>query len=152
MRLSLSDWHKNGWLKNHAATHQEISELLALAARDLRNAGAKGLDDDWRFNIAYNAVLQAASAAFSASGYAVPKGVSHHFRAIGSLKFTLALDDNVIDKLDRYRKRRSMAIYDVAGVITAAEAKDIQSVAKKILADVRSGLAQVHPELNRHLK
>src|SRR5665213_4045335 len=125
MTLSLSDWHKNGWLKSHSPSQQEISDLLALADRDLRNAKAKGLDDDWRFSIAYNAVLQASLAALAASGYTVPKGDSHHFRAIGSLKFTLGLDEALIDKLDRYRKRRSMSIYDVAGVITAGEAKDL---------------------------
>lgn len=49
---------------------QELADQLALADRDLRNARAKGLDDDWRFGIAYNAALQAATAALVASGYA----------------------------------------------------------------------------------
>lgn len=85
--MSLIDWQKNGWLKRHSPTVQEISDLRALAARDLRNAKAKGLDDDWGFSIAYNAALQAATAALTASGFGVPKRDSHHFRVIGSLAF-----------------------------------------------------------------
>jgi hypothetical protein len=150
--MSLSDWSKNGWLKVHSPTAQEVTDLLGLAERDLRNARAKGLDDDWRFSIAYNAILQTSTAALIASGYSISKGDSHHFRAIGSLEFTLGLDKSLIDKLDRYRKRRSMTIYDVAGVITEAEAKDIQKIADAILKQVREWLAQVHPTLLQQRK
>src|SRR5467141_446564 len=87
MTMSLSDWQKNGWLKAHRPTRQEIVDLLGLAERDLKIAKLKELDDDWRFNIAYNAALQTATAALVACGYAVPKGDSHHFRVIGSLAF-----------------------------------------------------------------
>ncbi len=118
--MSLSEWLKNGWLKPHQPKPREIADLLGLAQRDIKSAGVKGLDDDWRFNIAYNAALQAATAALVASGYDVPKGDSHHFRVIGSLAFTIGLESATIEKLDRYRKKRSASIYDVAGSITAA--------------------------------
>jgi hypothetical protein len=81
--------------------------LLAIAERDLKSAKVKGLDDDWRFNIAYNAALQSATAALIASGFNVPKSDSHHFRVLGSQAFTVGLDAILIDKLDRYRKKRS---------------------------------------------
>jgi|SRR5882724_9803858 len=150
--MSLPDWLKNGWLKVHRPTAQEVADLLTLAERDLRNAKAKGLDDDWRFSIAYNAALQAGTAALIASGYNVPKGDSHHFRVIGSLAFTLKLDEELIDRLDRYRKRRSMTLYDVAGVITAAEAKDMQAVAREIVEQVRIWLVQTYPTLAKPQK
>lgn len=145
--MSLSEWAKNGWLKVHSPTAQEVTDLLGLAERDLRNARAKGLDNDWRFSIAYNAILQAGTAALIASGYSVPKGESHHFRAIGSMEFTIGIDKLLLDKLDRYRKRRSITIYDVAGVITEGEAKDIQAIAVTVLKHVREWLAQTHPTL-----
>jgi len=148
--MSLSDWAKNAWLKVHFPTAQEVTDLLGLAERDLRNARAKGLDNDWRFSIAYNAILQAGTAALIASGYSVPKGDSHHFRVIGSMEFTLGLEKSLLDKLDRYRKRRSMTIYDVAGVITEAEAKDILGIASNIVKQVREWLAQTHPTLLQH--
>ena len=106
--MSLRDWQQNGWLKPHQPTRPEIAGLLALAERDLKSAKVKGLDQDWRFNIAYNAALQASTAALVASGYKVPKGDSHHFRVIGSLAFTVGLDERQVAKLDAYRKSGSI--------------------------------------------
>jgi hypothetical protein len=145
--MSLSDWQKNGWLKPHAPARREIADLLALAARDLRSAGAKGLGDDWKFNIAYNAALQSATAALIASGYDVPKGDSHHFRVFGSLAFTVGLDATLIQRLDAYRKKRNVSVYDVAGSISEAEAKAMASLAKDLLEQVRAWLVQNHPSL-----
>jgi hypothetical protein len=42
---------------------EEIASLPALVERDLANATVAGLADDWKFNIAYYAALQAALAA-----------------------------------------------------------------------------------------
>jgi len=105
------------------------------------------LDNDWGFNIAYNAALQAATAALVACGYHVPKGDSHHFRVIGSLAFTLGLESDLIDKLDSYRKKRSMTIYDIAGVITDTEAKAMLALAEDIVEQIYLWLADNHPHL-----
>lgn len=145
--MSLSDWQKNGWLKPHQPTRQEIVDLLALSERDLKNAKVKGLDADWRFNIAYNAALQAATAALVASGYNVPKGDSHHFRVVGSLAFTVGLDAKIIEKLDRYRKKRSVSVYDFAGAVSDTEAKAMLAIAKDLLEQVRTWVSENHPTL-----
>jgi hypothetical protein len=147
MPMSLSDWQKNGWLKAHKTSAEEIAALLALANRDLKDAKAKGLSDDWRFNIAYNAALQASNAALAACGYAVPKGESNHFRVIGSLAFTIGMEKGEVERFDRYRKKRSMCIYDAAGVISAAEAKAMQGFAKDLVDAVRGWLHANHPDL-----
>ena len=67
--MSLPDWEANGWLTRHQTSAQEISDLLAIANRDLMQAQTPGLDPDWRLNIAYNGALQAAVAALAATGY-----------------------------------------------------------------------------------
>jgi hypothetical protein len=145
--MSLSEWLKNGWVKVHRTSPQEIAGLLALADRDLKDARARGLSDDWRFNIAYNAALQASSAALAASGYAVAKGDSNHFRVIHSLAFTIGSSKDEVDTFDQYRRKRSMSIYDVAGVITENEAKAMHAFAKDLVATVRAWLQAEHPEL-----
>jgi hypothetical protein len=147
--MSLNDWLKNGWLKPHQPVAREIADLLALAARDLKDCNAKGLSDDWKFNIAYNAALQSASAALAASGYAVPKGESNHFRVIQSLAHTVSIGAASLAKLDTYRKKRSMSIYDAAGVITASESSDMVKVAIDLTATVTRWLDEEHPELRR---
>jgi hypothetical protein len=61
--VSFADWVKNGWLVAHKSSKQEIANLLGIVARDLKDSQAKDVSDDWRFAIAYNAALQAATAA-----------------------------------------------------------------------------------------
>lgn len=69
--MSLRDWVQYGWLTEHKSSREEIKNLLGLAHRDLRACQVKGLDADWRFAIAYNAALQAATAALAATAIAL---------------------------------------------------------------------------------
>jgi hypothetical protein len=48
---------------------EEIKNLLAISDRDLLACQVKQLPADWRCTIAYNAALQAATAALAAAGY-----------------------------------------------------------------------------------
>lgn len=75
MSNSLQDWLRFGWLKEHKTSPEEIADLLAVAERDLEACHTPDLHNDWRFNIAYNAALQLATA---------ERG-NHHFRVIDSL-------------------------------------------------------------------
>jgi hypothetical protein len=49
--MSLEDWLRNGWLVEHKTGAGEITELLALADRDLADCRVQGLSADWRLNI-----------------------------------------------------------------------------------------------------
>src|SRR6201984_1174716 len=60
--MSFADWVSNGWLVAHKSSKQEIGNLLGIVARDRKDSQAKDVSDDWRFAIAYNAALQAATA------------------------------------------------------------------------------------------
>jgi len=113
----------------------------------LKDCRSKGLSDDWKFNIAYNAALQASNAALVASGYAVAKGDSNHFRVIQSLAHTVGLDAKGIADFDDRRKKRGMSVYDTAGVITRQEANQMIDFAKDLLARVKQWLIAQHPEL-----
>ena len=42
--MSLQDWSKFGWLKSHRTDLQELSNLLAIADRDIADAAAS---DAW---------------------------------------------------------------------------------------------------------
>ena len=79
MSTSLQDWLKNGWLKEHKTSREEVADLLAVADRDLAARKTAGLHNDSRFNIAYNAALQLASAALAIAGYKAER-VNHHYR------------------------------------------------------------------------
>jgi hypothetical protein len=55
--VSLQDWLKFGWLKEHESSREEIADLFAVVDRDLKACQTTGLVNDWKFNIAYNAAL-----------------------------------------------------------------------------------------------
>jgi hypothetical protein len=49
--MSLADWSKNGWLRPHKSSKEEITNLIEIVERNLKDASAKGLSDDWKFSI-----------------------------------------------------------------------------------------------------
>ena len=75
--MSLQSWRQNSWLVEHATSPEEITNLLGLSDRDLAACQVEQLSADWRFAIAYNAGLQAATAALAAAGYRATRD-NHH--------------------------------------------------------------------------
>ena len=55
--MSLQQWEKNGWIRRHQTSSQEIAGLLAIVDRDLLDAQGH-ISADWQFGIAYNATLK----------------------------------------------------------------------------------------------
>jgi hypothetical protein len=132
MKMSLVDWHKRGIVQKHAASSQEILALLAVADRELADAGVAGVSADGRFRAAYNAVLSLAAAALHAEGYRTPGNVAgHHARTLQSLALTLGIEDALADQLDVCRKKRNISTYDVAGAISEEEVKALLQIAQR---------------------
>ena len=137
--MSLKDWLKNGWLVEHKTSPAEIADLLGVIGRDLADCETSGLSPDWRLNIAYNAALQAATAALAASGYRAARE-AHHYRVIQSLAYTIGADRKLITQFDRFRKKRNIDEYD-------QEAGEMVVLAKTLRDDVDTWLRTYHPEL-----
>jgi hypothetical protein len=146
--VSLRDWQKNSWLVEHKSSPEEIAALLAIVERDLANAKVAGLADDWRLSIAYNAALQAATAALAASGFRAARE-QHHYRTIQSLALTIGWPGANVERLDRFRKKRNIGGYETAGVISEQEAREMHELAVELRDDVLAWLREQHPELAR---
>lgn len=144
--MSLRDWLKSSWLVEHKTSPEEIAGLLAIVERDLANAKVAGLSDDWRFNIAYNAALQAATAALAASGFRAARE-QHHYRTLQSLALTIGWQGGKVSQLDRFRKKRNITGYESAGVISEGEARAMLEVAAALRGDVLAWLGKQHPKL-----
>jgi hypothetical protein len=129
--LSLQSWLQNGLLVQHATSRDEIKNLLAISDRDLAACQVKQLPADWRCAIAYNAALQAATAALAAAGYRATRDNqdNHHYRVIQSLEFTTAPGRKFIDTLDGFRTKRNGSSYDVAGAVSDKEADEMFKLA-----------------------
>jgi hypothetical protein len=144
--LSFADWVNNGWLVAHKSSRQEISNLLGIVARDLKDSQAKDVSDDWRFAIAYNAALQGATAALAAAGYRASRE-SHHYRVIQSLELTVGKDAKFIRAFDAFRKKRNVSSYDIGGGISNREVVEMIAIAKALQENVQEWIRAYHGEL-----
>lgn len=145
--MSLRDWLANGWLTEHETNAGEIRNLLALVDRDLHDARSPELSVDWRFNIAYNAALQLAVISLAAAGYRAVRSGPHHHLAIQSLAHTISLGEDTIRLLDRFRRKRNVAEYDSAGIISEQEASEMFDLAHALRQRILDWLRQIHPTL-----
>ena len=144
--MSLRSWAQNGWLVEHNTSREEIANLLAIVDRDLEASQAAQLPADWSFAIAYNAALQAATAALAAAGYRASRD-SHHYRVIQALEYSVNPGAAVIDTLDAFRKKRNMSSYDYAGAVSIKEATEMFGLASKLRKDVEQWIRSSHREL-----
>ena len=144
--MSLQDWERKGWVEKHKSSPQEIEELFQIADRDLKDCQARDLSDDWQLNIAYNAALQSAKAALAAAGYRTARE-AQHFRIIQSLAFTLVLEKSLIDKLDKFRKKRNISDYERAGLVSESEVEEAISLARQLRKQVEEWLQADYPHL-----
>src|SRR5438094_9625286 len=112
--MSLADWEKNGWIKAHSTSREEIAALLGVVDRDLSDSQTRGLSADWKLNIAYNAALQGATAALAAAGYRASRE-ARHYRVVQSLQLTLAPVPNWIDPVEKFRNKPNIGGYEPAG-------------------------------------
>ncbi|MFH1313701.1 MAG: DNA-binding protein [Candidatus Eisenbacteria bacterium] len=144
--MTLQDWLKSRHLTKHTTSPQEIQDLTQGAIQNLADSRVSGLSAGGRFNFAYNAALKMATAALAASGYRASRD-QHHFRVIQSLRFTICADSNMVDLLDRFRKKRNVSIYERPGTISDHEADEMAELAEKLRAMVEVWLKEGFPEL-----
>lgn len=144
--MSFADWVNNGWLVAHTSSKQEIANLLGIVGRDLKDSQAKGVSNDWRFAIAYNAALQAATAALAAAGYRATRE-SHHYRVIQSLELTVRKDAKFIQTFDAFRKKRNVSNYDIGGGISNREVEEMIGIARTLQQDVEQWMRTNHASL-----
>jgi hypothetical protein len=130
----------------HQTSRQEISDLLGVADRDLRDCVRPGLSEDWQPAIAYNAALRCATAALAASGYRASRD-AHHYRTIQSLIHTIGADAHLVRQLEAFRKKRNIGDYERAGLISETEAREMVAMAQGLRRLVEDWLRRNYPEL-----
>lgn len=139
--MSLSDWAKNDWLKEHKTSKEEIEGLLSIVDRELKDAQVKGISSDGKFTHAYRAALTLSTILLYVSGYAPARGQSHHYRTIAVIPKILgasAKDD--AHYLEQCRAKRNAAEYDAANEASETEANELVEFAKDFQNTVREWL------------
>ena len=137
--MSYEDLLAEGRLERRSLKGQEVAAQLDLARRDL--ATARELlrtDFDWAYAVAYNAVLQAARSLMFARGYR-PVGPHQHVSAIQCLRAE-GIDDQLLLKADRMRRKRHGVVYEQAGTISRADAETAIRTGEEVLAVIETFL------------
>ena len=128
---------ENRRIRKGKFSNKQISDCITLSKRDLK-AAKKMLKEnkDWAFNIAYNAMLQAAKALMYSKGFR-SSGIGHHATII---EFAgIILDDKyseLIEVLDTMRRKRNIAIYDAAGLISSREVEEAIKNAQYLVKEI----------------
>jgi len=126
-------------IKSFKATKSQIDAQFELAERDYKTAKRMvGTSNDWAFNIAYNAMLQATRALMFFEGFRPRSGEGQHKTTI--LFAELALGDNFKDEIrffDKMRVKRNRAVYDIAGLISETEARQAIQFAGKFIIRIK---------------
>jgi hypothetical protein len=147
--MTLREWanQHRGELHDEAPTQQAIADLLAVAEREIGDAESVR-SDDGRLQHSFAACLAAANAALLACGFRLRQGaMAHHYLLLDSLQHTVGLAPAEAHELQRYRQKRSRAVYERTGVVTRTEAEAAGAAALRLQERLRSWLAAEHPSL-----
>ena len=127
-------------------TRSPWSQRKSMRAMPVRANARDIVSADWRMNIAYNAALQAATAALAASGYRASRD-QHHFRIIQSLRETIGVSAEIVATFDAFRKKRNITGYERAGIVSDADAAEMRKLAITIRNDAVAWMRKTYPEL-----
>lgn len=97
-------------------------------------------------NIAYNAALQAATAALAAAGYRASRA-QHHYRIVQSLRETIGADATLVNTLETFRKKRNVTGYERVGLVSDADANAMRALAVQLRDTVTTWLRKHYPPL-----
>lgn len=146
--MTLADWDKqNRWLKKEPSSPEEIAGLIVKVEKNLKTAANIEIDEDWRLSIAFAAAFQCATIALRAEGYRLPVEPGHHEKTINSLKHTVDPRSELISKLQSFRKKRSIIMYDSVGTASGDEVAQVLGYAEELYAELKKWLTKKHPEL-----
>jgi len=133
---------KEGRIKQGHFSQKQIQDCLNIAWRDLRIAETViETCAEWSFNIAYNAMQQAGRAFMLSHGYR-SVGIAHHTTVIRFLEIGLSAKyEELLILMDRMRRKRNHATYDMIDTISLNEAKEAYQNAKMFVDEI-NGLIQ----------
>ena len=145
--MSLQDWLNNGWLQSHKTDKQEMANLLAIADRDIDDAAANDISDDWKFGIAYNAALKLCTMMLYANGFRPVNNLAH-YRTLMAIEYTVGAhrkEDAVY--LNACRAKRNTVEYDNVGCASKAEAQELLDFVRELRKEVLELLSKNFPEV-----
>lgn len=139
--MSYEELLASGRIRPTEISRPEIDRAMKRAARDLKLARKIMSEDwDWGFAVTYNAILQASRAYMFSQGYR-PASAEGHKNTFAFMHIALGKDcEDLITYFDRMRSKRNQALYDLAGIITETEARNLFAKATDFVKLIREKL------------
>ena len=120
----------------------QVGDQQAAAKRDLEAARKFGSDEEWTFNIAYNAMLLAGRAVMFSEGYRPTTGEGGHAAVIEFLR--IRLDPSfrpMLDLMDRMRRQRHRITYEAIETVSPAQIAEALKTAEEFVLRIEALLA-----------
>ena len=121
-------------IKQGDFSEEQVRECFNIARRDIRTSKIiKQENQDWAYNIAYNAMLQAARGLMFSAGYR-PAGEAQHVTVIKFAELTLEKEfRETLNIMDSMRRKRNRTVYDVSGLVSETEVKEAIKAAEEFV-------------------
>ena len=135
--MTLDSWVRNGWLRAHTPSDQEMRNLFAIVDRERGDAAITSISLDAQLGMLYNAALRLADIALRHCGYRAGHE-RQHYRVITSLPLTLGNEWKETTRfLERIQKLRHRADYESVGLATKTQVDELGEVVEKLQTAVR---------------
>ena len=139
---------KQGKLKKQKTDIGYLNKMLNAAERNFKAAAlVKNKVDEASFKLIYDGLLQIGRVILLLNGYRPDDGEQHKttFTAAGEL---LGKEyHNLINKIQKFRIKRNICVYEPRGLITKAETEAILKTSREFWHKVRSYLEKKNPQL-----
>lgn len=140
--MSLKNLESQGKIKKIPTDPNTVIQIMEIADRDLATAKRNFLngDDEWAYNIAYNAMLQAGTSLMHSQGYR-PDGREHHYSVELFLGYFLERKD--VDIFSKMRKQRHKSVYERVGTISHTDADYALQRAESIIGKIKEMIGKM---------
>jgi uncharacterized protein (UPF0332 family) len=135
--MTFDEMVKRRMIEKTAVSDEEIAEHLRIGRHDVAVARVVATQDlDWAFNIAYNGILQTATAYMRHAGYR-PRGEAKHYHTFLFMAEALPPEfAHDIARVQKMRAKRNTAVYDTRGAVSDKEAHGILDFAERFCAAI----------------
>ena len=139
--MNYSELLAEGKIRAEPLARRQVSRQLAAAKRDLGTAHRLGPDDEWSFNIAYNAMLLAGRAVMFSEGYRPTAGEGGHAAVVQFLRIRLGPEfAEALDVMDRMRRQRHRIAYEGEGIVPQSQIAEAIATAERFVSEIEKVL------------
>lgn len=144
----LDELVKEGKLKRQHTGVDYLNSLLEAAKRNFEAAAlVKGKVDEAAFKLVYDGLLQIGRLILLLNGYCPDDGEQHKTTFLVAGELLGKEYNDLVNKIQRFRIKRNICIYEPKGLINKSEVEAIYRVFQEFWQKVRIYLKEKNPQL-----